>query len=162
MEIELKKKYTLFEKVKPLLFLEYSHSSLHKICKIRHCISRDRIKAHHISLITSAVTFMLRCSKSTCRRELIQWDNRSSQFTRNTRLLFRMIIPGPELPRDRSSYYMANLPALRLNHDLKTGLETYLPGFKIASIHDLLLESSLITACANTCQNQTTKAKMTL
>lgn len=67
--------------------------------------------------------------------------------------------PGPELPWDRSSYYMANLPALRLNHDLKTGFETHFTGFKIASIHDILLESSLITACANTCQNQTTKAK---
>lgn len=67
--------------------------------------------------------------------------------------------PSPELPWDKSSYYMANLPAPRLNHDLKTGLETHFTRFKIASIHDLQLESSLITACANTCQNQLLKQK---
>lgn len=58
-------------------------------------MSRDRIKAWYISVIISGIILVLRCSKSTHRKILIQANNRLSQFTCNPELLkryFRMNI----------------------------------------------------------------------
>lgn len=51
--------------------LKMSHSSLGKIFYSKMIDSRDRIEAKQKSLIMFGVTSVLRCSRSTCRKQLI-------------------------------------------------------------------------------------------